>query len=143
MPLVSRHTRGSKQFCLLSFGLVLNCCIYIRPRLCRWKDANPDQSWFWAFKQVLSAAPPPTTARTAHLRSGPIYDRNKGGRPPSSGDTDKLEQAGAGVPDGNAKDLLGEGPTTKTNHDSFSQHNSPEGPVVAVDCEEGPNEEDV
>ena len=41
--------------------------IYIRPRLLRWKDANPDQSWLWAYRQVLGGKPAPTTRRTAHL----------------------------------------------------------------------------
>lgn len=40
----------------------------------RWKDANPEESWFWAFQQVLTGAPPPTTVRTAHLVGGPIFE---------------------------------------------------------------------
>ncbi|CAB9503391.1 expressed unknown protein [Seminavis robusta] len=45
-----------------------NAMIYTRPRLLRWKDANPDQSWFWAYRQVLSGRPAPTTRKTAHLQ---------------------------------------------------------------------------
>ncbi|CAB9515761.1 expressed unknown protein [Seminavis robusta] len=46
-----------------------NAMIYTRPRLLRWKDANPDRSWFWAYRQVLSGKPAPTTRRTAHLQN--------------------------------------------------------------------------
>ncbi|CAB9519836.1 unknown protein [Seminavis robusta] len=45
-----------------------NWMIYTRPRLVRWKDAHPDNSWFWAYRQVLSGKPAPTTRRTRHLR---------------------------------------------------------------------------
>lgn len=46
---------------------VLNWGIYVRPRLLRWKDANPEKSWFWAYRQILGGKVAPTTRRTAHL----------------------------------------------------------------------------
>ena len=52
-----------------------NAIIYLRPRLLRWKDSNADNSWLWAFRQVLSGSKVPISRRTCHLRiAAPIND---------------------------------------------------------------------
>ena len=54
----------------------LNALVYVRPILIRWKDANQNMGWLFAFRQVLSCKTPPLTARTAHLaRSSVINPR--------------------------------------------------------------------
>ena len=34
--------------------------VYIRPTLVRWKRSDPERSWRWAFRQVMSGRPTPT-----------------------------------------------------------------------------------
>lgn len=52
----------------------LNWLIYIRPRLIRWKDANAEKSWLWAYRQVLKGVPAPITERTSHLSTTECQD---------------------------------------------------------------------
>ena len=63
-------------FWLLSFFFplqgFLNALIYIRPRWIRWKDANPERSWWWTLRQAVLASSDkvPITRRTSHLQAG-------------------------------------------------------------------------
>lgn len=45
----------------------LNCLVYIRPTLARWRDAHPEKSLFWAFQQLVLCRPTPVTSQTTHL----------------------------------------------------------------------------
>lgn len=75
----------------------LNWIIYVRPRLIRWKDANPDESWLWAYRRVLSGKKAPTTVRTHHLATRPIIisDSNKtdDSRPSTKTPLEPLDQS--------------------------------------------------
>lgn len=39
----------------------LNCLVYLRPVLVRWKERSDDTTWLWALKKTLSGTPFPTT----------------------------------------------------------------------------------
>ena len=57
-------------FMLFPLQGLLNWIIYTRPSLVRWKVANPEKSWTWAYLRVLSGESAPTTASTSHLSNG-------------------------------------------------------------------------
>lgn len=57
----------------------LNFLIYIRPRLIRWKDSNPDKSWIWAYTRILSGEKAPTTVRTSHFATKSLHISNRKG----------------------------------------------------------------
>lgn len=46
----------------------VNCVIYLRPRLWRWRDAFPYRGWCWILVQIVRQEPMPSpTLRTLHL----------------------------------------------------------------------------
>lgn len=45
----------------------VNWLIFIRPSLARWRDSNPDKSFWWSLRQVLAARATPITLVTRHL----------------------------------------------------------------------------
>lgn len=58
----------------------LNCIVYMRPRLQRWKALKPEQSWSWAFRQVLSGETVPTRKRrSSQLRASIGLDLSSNG----------------------------------------------------------------
>lgn len=54
-------------FALFPLQGFLNWIIYIRPRLVRWKVANPEKFWAWVCLRVLSGESVPTAAGTSHF----------------------------------------------------------------------------
>ena len=50
-------------FLMLPLQGFWNWIVYIRPNLVQWKVANPDESWWWAYRQVMSGNPTPRVAR--------------------------------------------------------------------------------
>ena len=50
-------------FVMLPLQGFLNWIVYIRPNLVQWKVANPEESWWWAYRQVMSGNPTPRAAR--------------------------------------------------------------------------------
>ena len=45
----------------------LNWLIYILPTIARWRDAYPDRSMLWAYRQILDGQITPVTRKTVHL----------------------------------------------------------------------------
>ena len=70
----------------------LNWLVFIHPTLARWRDAFPDRSLWWRYKQMLAGEPTPTTRNTAHLVVRTDEPRKRiNAKAGADGDTSNLE----------------------------------------------------